>query len=315
MKKQKLVFVFLAVSLVLLAARFIFFAPEDWWRFPTKAEIYGSPAIRGNTVFFGNNTGELFAVNRLTGKQRWKFDTEHQILSQLKFQGDKILFTTADGILFCLNAKTGEELWRFHSEDHYSFYTDVEVYKNTVFVGDANGTLYAVNLKKGKLRWKFSSEPVHMLTDISLDSRLNWFGSFRIRRNTIYFADRVGTLYALSGKKGAIKWKFETDAPITAVPEFLGKAVYFGNNNGDSFAINRSDGSLIWHVEGEGSSLKCTQPHRRLIPRSRFTIEVYDSGDIVKRNGINGKKIWRESTGSKKNLVPSQLVFFLLFCR
>ena len=304
MKKQTLFFVFLG-TLALLVARFIFLKPVGWWRFPTKGEIYSAPVFQRNTLFFGNNIGEFFAVDSKTGREKWKFRTEHEILFRPTIRGNRVLFTSLDGILFYLNAKTGDELWRFSAENNFGFYTDLVIHKNTVFVGDTNGSLYAINLKNGELRWKFDSLPAETLSSIIVGSTLNWFGGFKIKGDAVYFGSRDGNLYALSYKNGALKWKFDSGSPITPSPEVLGKKIYFGNKNGDSFALKRKDGKLVWQNRGDGKALTCIQPMKKYYPPWKtFVIEIYEDGDIVKRKGSSAEEVWRIKTESEKVRCP-----------
>lgn len=301
---RKFILVFGWILVVLLAiSTYLYsnlYSKNNWWRFSTKGEIYSTPTTYKNILFFGNNIGEFFAIEKRTGEQKWKFEAEHEVFSLPVFHGSKVLFTSADGVLYCLNARAGEELWRFSLEGNFRFYTDLVIHKNTLFVGDANGSLYAVNLKNGKLKWKFESAPVETLSSILVESSLNWFGALRIKRNTIYFASRDGNLYALSPENGSLKWKFESGSPITTSPEVLGKKVYFGNKKGDSYILGRKDGRLIRHIEGKDSVLTCIQPIRdNIVPWRTFLIEVYENGDIVRRTGDNKEEDWRVKTGNK----------------
>jgi len=322
MKKTKYI-AFLVMILVLVAARFIFFNPAGWWRFSTDGEIYLSPKLYKNLVISGNNIGEVFAVEKQTGEQKWKYKTEHKISSQVVIHGDGVLFATLDGMLIYLNAKTGEENWKFEKENNYAFYSDLKVHKNLVLVGDAGGTLYAVKVVNGELKWKFDSEPTVTRTDVTSESGWNWSVFYRIKGDTVFFASRDGNLYALLAKSGTLKWKFDSGSPASSSPEFLGKMVFFGNKNGDSFALDQKDGELIWEKTGDGDSLTCTQPHKRgfssvvKIPwemphlSSSFIIEVYENGDIVKRNIANAKEEWRIETENKG--IPCPVNWFSTF--
>src|SRR5262249_53580540 len=51
------------------------------WRFQTKAQILSSPAVSGNTVYFGSNDHRLYAVDLATGEKKWEFKTDGRVAS------------------------------------------------------------------------------------------------------------------------------------------------------------------------------------------------------------------------------------------
>src|SRR5512143_3055767 len=42
------------------------------WAFTTESDVSATPAVDGNAVYFPDWTGNLYTVNKNTGKQIWK---------------------------------------------------------------------------------------------------------------------------------------------------------------------------------------------------------------------------------------------------
>src|SRR3954462_1571524 len=47
-------------------------ALEKKWEFTTGGDVSATPAVDGDTVYFPDRTGNLYAVDKVTGQQRWR---------------------------------------------------------------------------------------------------------------------------------------------------------------------------------------------------------------------------------------------------
>src|SRR5688500_14339558 len=47
-------------------------ALEKKWEFTTGGDVSATPAVDGNTVYFPDRAGNLYAVEKVTGEQRWR---------------------------------------------------------------------------------------------------------------------------------------------------------------------------------------------------------------------------------------------------
>jgi len=117
------------------------------YRFKANGYIYSSPAISGNTAYFGDFTGKLFALNLTTGKSSGTFATSGRIENAKKF----------------LNKDQLDFIYLIKSKDTAAYATSVAVmsllYKlgpivsspaisnGVIYFGSADGCLYALNLK------------------------------------------------------------------------------------------------------------------------------------------------------------------------
>src|SRR5689334_17631678 len=77
------------------------------WKFTTDSAIYSSPAISGNTIYFGSSDRNLYALDRSTGKLLWKFPTKGQVNSSPAVHDNKIIFASTDGNIYGIDQKNG----------------------------------------------------------------------------------------------------------------------------------------------------------------------------------------------------------------
>ena len=62
-----------------------------------------------------------------------------------------------------------------------------------------------------------------------------------------------GNVYALDIESGALRWTFETDHRVWAVPLIISDTVYIGSMDRHFYALNLSNGDVRWDFEGEGA--------------------------------------------------------------
>ena len=62
---------------------------------------HSSPAVAGDLVIAGNDTGEFFALDRTSGRLCWRFDMGLPIKSSPVVSGNMILIADYDGNLYC----------------------------------------------------------------------------------------------------------------------------------------------------------------------------------------------------------------------
>ncbi|HEY3405530.1 MAG TPA: PQQ-binding-like beta-propeller repeat protein [Ohtaekwangia sp.] len=117
-------------------------------RFKANGYIYSSPAIAGNTVFFGDFTGKLFALDLNSGGKRWnEFAVEERKKNAPAVLNKDLLdFQYAGtGKDLSLYQSTVDVMKRFYSLGPIVSSPAVE--RSTIFFGSADGFLYAVRLK------------------------------------------------------------------------------------------------------------------------------------------------------------------------
>jgi polyvinyl alcohol dehydrogenase (cytochrome) len=161
------------------------------WVFTTGGDVSATPAVEGNRVYVPDWAGNLYAVDRTTGKKVWS----RTISSYTGIANDKARATPAiaDGVLVIgnqgpfghggavmgINKDTGALLWKTQVESHDAaiITQSATIYNGVVYVGVASqeealsasgsypccsfrGSMNALSLATGQPLWKTYTTPV-----------------------------------------------------------------------------------------------------------------------------------------------------------
>lgn len=110
---------------------------------------------------------------------------------------------------------------------------------NTVYVADGNGILHALDLGTGREHWTYKSEGGFATTPLVLESR-------------VMLGDLDGIFHCIAADSGKKVWTFDSGSSIHASANLTPdrKAILFGNDGAQVFALSVGDGKQIW--EGKG---------------------------------------------------------------
>jgi polyvinyl alcohol dehydrogenase (cytochrome) len=73
------------------------------------------------------------------------------------------------------------------------------------------------------------------------------YGTPAVVDNTIYFGDTSGSFYAMTDK-GSVLWTSKVQAPITDSALVTNAMVFFGDQKGNIYGLDRSTGTQVWQV-------------------------------------------------------------------
>jgi eukaryotic-like serine/threonine-protein kinase len=244
--------------------------PEVKWKFQANGRVVSSPAVAGDTVYFGSTGHLLYAVNLETGALKWNFKTGSGVTSSPAVAAGVVYFGSYDGIFYAVEAATGKLKWKFETAgerrysgkhlhgsqpagetmpDPFDFYlSSPAVWKGTVYFGSGDGNIYALDANSGALRWKFQTGDVVHASPALADGML-FIGSW-----DSYF-------YALDASTGKEKWRFKTgDDPdihnqvgIQSSAAVADGVVYFGCRDSNLYALDTKTGQKKWVYNNKGS--------------------------------------------------------------
>ena len=117
------------------------------WKFKANGYVYSSPALAGNTVFFGDFTGKMFALDLKSGMQTDVFTTQGRNKNaDTVLNLDHIDFPhITKGLDPSLYATTTVAMNKLYSLG--SILSSPVVNNGVLYFGSADGSLYALNLK------------------------------------------------------------------------------------------------------------------------------------------------------------------------
>ena len=218
------------------------------WTFPAKSPIWSSPAISGNTVYFGSKDGMVYALEAKSGKLAWQVQTGGAVLGRPTVSGEDIYIVSDDGNLYKLNAKSGKEAWRFDTgggtvqrsypaftaESKYDYYTSAPALSNGVlFLGSPTGKFFAIDEKTGKEKWQFKAGDMIRSTPV-------------VAEGLVFFGSWDHFVYALDEKTGELRWKQDTVLEVTPSPVYADGTIYIGSRSADVYAFEAATGKTKW---------------------------------------------------------------------
>lgn len=240
------------------------------WQFRTKAGIYSSPIVNGDTVFIGSNDHNFYALDLATGNVKWKFETGSHIPGSAAVSNGSVFFESYDSNFYCLDAATGKLKWKFKTDgerrfaakhlhgaepanetmpDPFDLYLSSPVIANgIVYFGSGDTGVYALDATSGNLKWKFkAADVIH--------------ASPALANGTLYIGSWDSYFYALDAATGAEKWRFKTgeDPDIHNQQGIQSSAavsdgiVYFGCRDSNFYALDAATGKKLWAFPNKGS--------------------------------------------------------------
>jgi outer membrane protein assembly factor BamB len=122
---------------------------------PIEAPTGVTPAVLGDLVYFGTESGALFGVNWKEAKVAWKVEDKasaQPMRGSPAVQEGFLISGTRSRRVQAHNPATGDEIWTFATKQRID--SSPVIVGQKVYVGAADGRLYALDLKTGKELWQ-----------------------------------------------------------------------------------------------------------------------------------------------------------------
>ncbi len=117
---------------------------------------------------------------------------------------------------------------------------------------------------------------------------------------SVIIADHKGRIYAFNRATGAVVWKVETEASITAGPTVGKDYVFVGTRQGEILAFKAKDGSKLWRVPLSGEVLASPT-----IGGNHLFVHALD-GSVTALSLEEGRTLWRYSSTHTPSIVLRQ---------
>jgi eukaryotic-like serine/threonine-protein kinase len=121
--------------------------------------LYSSPALAGNTAFYGDFTGKMYAVDIASGKVVNEFETDKrkaqaaQILDKEGTLNFQYLAKGKDPALYKTNVEVMDEIYKLGA-----IVSSPSIAGGVIYFGSADGCLYAINLENRDEAAKIDTE-------------------------------------------------------------------------------------------------------------------------------------------------------------
>jgi outer membrane protein assembly factor BamB len=107
----------------------------------TGDPFFAAPAVDERSVVAGCRDGNVYCLEKATGRELWRFSTGGQVDSSPVICDGKVIAGSNDGVLYMLDLATGAKRWTF--EAGRPIVSSPAVVDGEVFVGADDGRMYA----------------------------------------------------------------------------------------------------------------------------------------------------------------------------
>lgn len=190
----------------------------------------------------------------------WKTAIDNPIRSAPDVVDGILYIGSYNGTVFAINAENGTIIWS-STPGQGGINTDDStpvVVNGTVYISSTGtGTVYALDAKTGTVLWSRATIPGSYCTAPVVVNGIIYVGTFNF-----------GGILALKASTGALLWNstaLDSDwgvpswiAPHSGIgspPAVVNSVVYFGSENGLSYALDASSGHMLWSINSTDGSV------------------------------------------------------------
>ena len=139
---------------------------KELWRFKVpglgrNTEIFSRPVVAGDSIFFGCEDGNVYALSRKTGEKIWIYTDADWADGNLAISKERGLvyvglsygFLKKRGKVVALDIKNGKVKWEFETKTLLSSGVFFSIKKNIVYFSEVAGIITVLNARSGSVIW------------------------------------------------------------------------------------------------------------------------------------------------------------------
>ncbi|MCW8811297.1 MAG: PQQ-binding-like beta-propeller repeat protein [Ignavibacteriaceae bacterium] len=187
------------------------------WETHTRKPTRCSPAMVNALFIFGNDDGEIIALNATTGDSVYVQNIGGFFYSGLTISGNTIYAGNDNGNIYALNVKDGEIIWHFDTGSKIIMNPAVDV--NNVYVGNLAGVFFSLDKNSGEKKWSTSFSGVLNSTPL-------------VTNNLIILPDVLFSLHFLDKETGKVIKSIPLEGRAKLSPVIHKNILFIGFDDG-----------------------------------------------------------------------------------
>ena len=156
-----------------------------------------------------------------------------------------------------------------------------------LYVIDAEAHVIAMNAATGQRLWS---------TELPSkgNGRALFGGGVSVAGDRLFASTGVGTVAAINAIDGTILWTKQPAGPLRGAPTLSNGQVYVMTQDNQIFAMNQSDGAVVWNASG---TIQSTGVFGVAAPSAGqgTVISGYSSGELDAYRYENGRSLWSDA--------------------
>ncbi len=221
-----------------------------------------SPVVVGNDVYVGDWLGNVYALDKRSGRTIWRVTTGGAVKGGIAVSGNRVYAGSYDGHLYAFDATTGRRLWRASGDarliGHGQFYSTPAAAYGRVYIGSTDGKVYSFGATSGKRIWSHSTGGYV-------------YGSPAVWNRLVLAGSYSHTFYAFDAATGDTRWTFTANGPISGSATVVNGVVYFATLKKTTYALAAQTGRLLWTFsDGQYTPVVADKDHLYLVGYARL---------------------------------------------
>lgn len=267
-------------------------------RTPKAAErnvsFYAPPAIlEDGSMIAGSYNHVLYRYTPGSETPSWAFsDATDLYIAAPVVSGETVLAPSSDGTLYALSLE-GMLRWSFRAE--HGLWGSPLVVDEQVYITSLDHRVYALDLTTGRQSWKSEDLGGEIVSQPVLTKEgLLVIGTFGAKNNN---PEQSSKLIALHSEDGRPAWEMLIAGWVWSVPALDDGVLFFGDQEGQIYAVNATDGTLVWQKQPD------TGENRSIVAAPLTTQDtiyiVNKAGSLYALDRTTGNQRWVQPIGGQ----------------
>jgi outer membrane protein assembly factor BamB len=208
------------------------------WRHPTPhGQMASSPAIFGDELVYHGMDGNVWVLDRATGRELWHFVVGSPIESSPIMRAGVDYFGAWNGTLYALDLQARKLRWM--RDLGAKITSSAAIASGMLYIGDYAGRLWALSPKTGSSRWTGTVNGRIYATPAVADGR-------------VFVASSDGDSMTAFTTNGRYLWRIQTGSYVYSSPAVWGGRVFFGSYGGVFYCVSAESGRTLWTIGAGG---------------------------------------------------------------
>jgi outer membrane protein assembly factor BamB len=270
------------------------------WRFIADTAILNSPAVDAGVVYFGSQSGRLFAVRTRDGTKIWEKELFRQpdpkatvpylgYSSPLLLRG-RVYIGAEDGTLFCCDQKTGDVVWTRHlggAGDDTRIWAGPKTDGVRVFLGSQSGIFWAFDADGGDVRW-------------SVKTGAGIGASPAILGGELFLPSADHKLRAIDAASGVVRWETDLGSPSNSTPAIRLGSAFLRAAGGKVHCVDLLSRGIRWTGQLTQTSYSSSHP-----AHDGELVFVTQSAFLTAFDTMTGEEKWQSRVRSTYSASPT----------
>jgi outer membrane protein assembly factor BamB len=204
------------------------------WRFrPPRGKMASSPAVVGDELVVHGMEGNVWVLDRASGRLRWHYHVGSPIESSPIVRNGVDYFGAWNGVVYALDLKRRKLRWTHRAG--FKITSSAAISGRRLYIGDYGGYVRSIALRTGRLSWARS-----------VGGRI--YGTPALAAGRVFVPSSTGGSVTAFSTRGRYLWRVRTGSYVYSSPAASGGRVFFGSYNGRLYSVNARSGRVLWSV-------------------------------------------------------------------